>query len=174
MDDRGRRSLATIVAPRGRRAIENRPRWRTVTPDTDPSAFSGASGPPSAPAPRPRPGPYRVQLLEQVVRDELDLLVTPFRGAVMAGDDPHAVQAAEVAVDEGVPRLGAVVRALGEPEVPRGVFVPRVPGQVGVLVLGGGLNPAPLAAEHVLPSVDQLPRVGDPCLVHPVLRHRHP
>jgi hypothetical protein len=92
----------------------------------------------------------------------------------MAGDDPHAVQAAEVAVDESVPGLGAVVRALGEPEVPRGILVPRVPGQVGVLVLGGGLRPASLAAEHVLASVDQLPRVGDPGLVHPVLRHRHP
>src|SRR3954471_7177148 len=54
----------------------------------------------SAVPPVPRPGPYRVQLLEQVVRDELDLLVTPLRGAVMAGDDPHAVQAAEVAVDK--------------------------------------------------------------------------
>lgn len=67
-----------------------------------------------------------------------------------AGDDPDAVHAAEVAVDKSALGLRAVGGALGEREVPRGVLVPRVPRQLGVLVLGGGLNAAPLAAQHVL------------------------
>ena len=45
---------------------------------------------------------------------ELDLLVAPFGGPVLAGDQAHAVQAAEVAVDEGVPGLGTVAGPVGE------------------------------------------------------------
>jgi hypothetical protein len=33
---------------------------------------------------------------------EFDLLVPPFRGAVVAGDQPHPVQATKVAVDERI------------------------------------------------------------------------
>ena len=65
-----------------------------------------------------------VEQLQELVGGELDLLVTPFRGPVMGGDQPGAVQAPEVAVDEGVARLGLVGRAIGEPEVPGRVLVP--------------------------------------------------
>ena len=66
---------------------------------------------------------------------ELDLLVAPFGGAVQAGDQAHAVEAAaEVAIDEGVPRLGLVGGAVGEGQVPLGVFLPGVGFQEGVLV----------------------------------------
>ena len=74
---------------------------------------------------------------------------------------PAAVHPAEVAVDEGVPGLGLVVGALGEPEVPVGVLLPGVGLEVGVLVLGGRLHVTPVAVEHVLAGVDQLAGVGD-------------
>ena len=44
----------------------------------------------------------------------------------------------EVAVDEGVARLRAVLRAHGQAEVPFGVVVPRVRLEVGVLVAARG------------------------------------
>ena len=50
-----------------------------------------------------------VQLLQEPVRRQLDVLVAPLRGAVDARDEPAAVDLGEVAVDEGVPRLGLVV-----------------------------------------------------------------
>ena len=46
------------------------------------------------------PGPGGVESLEEVVRREFDLLVTPLGGAVVARDDAHAVHAPEVAVHE--------------------------------------------------------------------------
>ena len=48
-----------------------------------------------------------------------------------------------------------VARALGQAEVPRGVLLPRVPLQVGVLGSGARLHLAPVAVEDVLPRVDQ-------------------
>jgi hypothetical protein len=48
-----------------------------------------------------------VEVLQQVVRRELDLLVAPLGGAVDARDQPAAVDPAEVAVDERVARLVA-------------------------------------------------------------------
>ena len=41
----------------------------------------------------------------------------PLRGSVRAGDQPHPVDPTEVAVDEGVARLRAVLRAHGQAEV---------------------------------------------------------
>src|SRR5207248_4614083 len=61
----------------------------------------------------------------------------------------------EVAVDERVPGLGLVAGAVGEAEMPPGVFVPGVPFQVVVLVAGAGLYLPPVAVEHVLTAVDQ-------------------
>ena len=55
-----------------------------------------------------------VEVLEEVVGGQLDLLVAPLGGPVLAGDQAHAVEAAEVAVDEGVPSLGLVAGAIGE------------------------------------------------------------
>src|SRR3954451_23150661 len=78
-------------------------------------------------------GPRAVQQLQQVVRGQLDLLVTPLRRPVVAGDDPHAVHAAEIAVHEGVAGLRLLVRSLGEREMPGAVLGPGVLGQIGVL-----------------------------------------
>src|SRR4051812_45627607 len=102
---------------------------------------------------------------------ELDLLVTPFGRAVVAGDDPGAVDAAEVAVDERVARFGLVVGALGEPQVPRRVLLPRVRVEVPILRLGLGLHLAPVALENVLARVDQLLGLGDRGRVHRVRSH---
>ena len=60
------------------------------------------------------------------MRCELDLLVPPLGGTVVAGDQPHPVHAAEVAVDERIPRLRLLGRALGETEMPIRVFFPGV------------------------------------------------
>src|SRR4029453_16707719 len=91
-----------------------------------------------------------VEVLEQVVGGELDLLVAPLGGPALAGGPRHAVEAAEVAVDKGVPGLGLVGGAVGEGQVPLGVLLPGVGLQVGVLVVGAGLDVAPDALEHVL------------------------
>src|SRR5262249_34824411 len=72
----------------------------------------------------------RVEQLQELVCGELDRLVAPLGCAVVAGDDAGPVDAAEVAVDERVACLRPVVRAVGEPEVPGGVLVPRVRRQV--------------------------------------------
>ena len=76
-----------------------------------------------------------VQRLQEVVRRQLDLLVPPFGSTVVAGDDPHPVDPAEVAEHERVARLRPVRGAVGEPEVPGRVLVPAVVLEVGVLVL---------------------------------------
>ena len=56
----------------------------------------------------PRSSARLVQQLQELVGCELDLFVTPFRGAVMAGDDPRPMQTAEVAIDECVAGLCVV------------------------------------------------------------------
>src|SRR3954468_18503590 len=110
-------------------------------------------------------GPRGVQQLQQVVGGQLHLLVPPLRRAVVAGDDPHPVHPPEVAVDERVARLGLVVRAVGEGEVPGAVLVPRVARQVVVLVVGGRLNTAPLNAQDVPAGGGPLPRGRPPPLL---------
>ena len=57
---------------------------------------------------------------------QLDGLVAPFGGAVLAGDQPRAVHAPQVAVDEGVSGLGPVLGAIGQAEVPFRIGVPVV------------------------------------------------
>ena len=86
-----------------------------------------------------RSGRDVVEVLEQVVGRQLDRLVAPLRGSVHARDEPAAVHPTQVAVDEGVARLGLVGRALGEPEVPRRVVVPAVALHEGVLGVSVGL-----------------------------------
>ena len=54
---------------------------------------------------------------------ELDLLVAPFGGPVLAGDQAHTVEAAEVAILEGALGLGLVAGAVGEGQVPEGVLL---------------------------------------------------
>jgi hypothetical protein len=46
-----------------------------------------------------------VQQLQELVGCELDFFVTPFRCAVMAGDDPRPMQTVEVAIEECVAGL---------------------------------------------------------------------
>ena len=65
------------------------------------------------------------------------------RGPVHAGDEAAAVDPAQVAVHERVARLGPVRGALGEPEVPGRVLLPRVRLEVGVLVSALRLRPRP-------------------------------
>jgi hypothetical protein len=88
------------------------------------------------------------------VRGELDLLVLPLRGAVLARDETHAVHPPEIPVDERVTRLGLVVGVVGECKVPLRVLVPGVGLQKGVLVGGLGLRVAPVALDDVLMRVD--------------------
>jgi hypothetical protein len=53
-------------------------------------------------------GARSIQELQEIVGRELDLLVSPFCGAVMARDQAGAVEATEVSVDEGVSRLSLI------------------------------------------------------------------
>ena len=112
-------------------------------------------------------GAHPVEALQEVVRGELDLLVPPLGRPVDARDQAGAVHPAEVAVDEGVPRLGLVVGALGEPEVPGGVLLPGVPLEVGVLRRRRAAAPRPSrcrgrtagrrsAPRRVVPLLDSL------------------
>src|SRR5215203_2135119 len=86
--------------PSGTNAIlrlDDRPRpirgWRTSSRTSFESAKSSARV---------------VQQLQELVGCELDLFVTPFRCAVMAGDDPRPMQTAEVGIDECVAGLCVV------------------------------------------------------------------
>ena len=102
---------------------------------------------------------------------ELDLLVPPLRGPILAGDQAHPMDATEVPVDEGVPGLGVVAGSVCQPEVPFGIVVPRMRLQEGVLVLGARLNVAPCALEHVLVSLDEPSGMCYGAFVHRVRRH---
>ena len=99
---------------------------------------------------------------------ELDLLVSPLGCPVVAGDQPHSMHAAEVAVHEGVPRLGFLGRAVGETEMPGGVLVPRVGLEERVLLAGARLDVLPARADDVLARIDQLLCVPDGVLVQDV------
>jgi hypothetical protein len=116
----------------------------------------------------PSSGARSVEVLQELVRCELDLLVPPLRGSVVAGDQPHPVQTAEVAVDERVARLRLLGHALGDAEMPGGVLVPGVRLQERVLLSCARLHVLPARAEHVLACVDQPLRVPDCVLVHRV------
>src|SRR4051794_6355677 len=112
-----------------------------------------------------------VEFLQEVVRGNLDLLVSPFRSSVDAGDQAGPMHPAEVAVHERVSRLRLVVRALGQAEVPGGVLVPRVTFEKGVTRVRVGLHLAPVAVQDVLLRLDQLARLCDSALVDLVPRH---
>jgi hypothetical protein len=105
-------------------------------------------------------GGRSIEELQEIVGRELDLLVPPFRSAVVARDQAGAVEAAEVFVDEGVSRLGLVLGAIGESEVPFAVLAPRVRREKRVLVFGSGLDVTPVAVEDVLAPTDEVPCAG--------------
>jgi len=113
-----------------------------------------------------------VEALKQVVRGELDLLVAPLGSAEVAGDDARSMDAPEVAEDEGVPRLGLVVGARGQTQMPACVRLPIVLREIRVLVVGARLDLAPVAVEHVLASVDEPPGMLHRALVDRVAGHR--
>jgi hypothetical protein len=56
-----------------------------------------------------------VELLQKLVCGELDCLVSPLGGAVVAGDQPRAMNAPEVPEHESVARLGVLVCASVSP-----------------------------------------------------------
>jgi len=95
-------------------------------------------------------------VLQQIVGGDLDVLVPPFGGAVDAGDQPGPVDTAEIPVDERVPRLGLVLGAVRQPEVPGRVVVPAVRLEIGILRGGVGLDVTPVTVQYVLLGVDQL------------------
>src|SRR5450432_535318 len=117
-------------------------------------------------------GAGAVEVLQQVMGCEFDLLVPPLRGPVLTCDQAHAMDTAKVPVDERVPGLGLVGGAIGQAEMPACVLVPRVRLQEGVLILGLGLAGPPVAVEHVLACVDELPRPRHRALIHRVGGHQ--
>jgi hypothetical protein len=118
-----------------------------------------------------RSGAGLVEQLQQLVRGELDVLVPPLGCPVVAGDEPHPMQATEVAVDKRVPRFGLLRCTVGEAEMPLRVLVPAVRGEERVLGRGSGLNRAPVAPQDVLASLNQPLRASDAPFVDRVGRH---
>src|SRR5262249_25907448 len=112
-----------------------------------------------------------VQVLQELVRGELDLLMPPLGRPVVACDDAHAMDATEIPVDKRVPGLGVGGGTVGEPEMPSGVFLPPVRLPEGLPFAGVGLNLAPVAAKQVLALVDELSRPVDGLRVHGVRGH---
>jgi hypothetical protein len=102
---------------------------------------------------------------------KLDLLVPPLRGTVVAGDQPHPVQTAKVAINKRIAPLRLLVRAVSTAEMPGGVLLPGVRLQERVLLLCSRLHVLPSRAGHVLARIDQPLRVPDRVLVHGVGRH---
>ena len=121
-----------------------------MTEPVDARTTNGSKGIDSGPALAARSGALRVQVLEEVVGGQLDLLVAPFGGTELAGDQAHPVDAPEVAVDERVAALRLIGRPVGEAQVPGRVVVPGVGREEPVLVLGARLGFAPVALEDVL------------------------
>jgi two-component system OmpR family sensor kinase len=112
-----------------------------------------------------------VKPLEELVRGELDLLVPPLGGAVMAGDQAHPVESLEIAVDKRVASLGLVGRALSQAEMPGGIVVPGVGFQERVLLPCTRLHVLPARPQHVPARVDQPLGVPDRVLVHHIGGH---
>ena len=102
-----------------------------------------------------------VELLQQIVGGNLHDLVAPFRRSIDARDQPAPMNSAKVTEHEGISRLRLIRSALGQTEVPRGVLVPRVPLQIGVLDVCLRLDLAPVALENVLASLDEFPGPPD-------------
>src|ERR1039457_7482599 len=76
------------------------------------------------------PGGGWVEPLQQFVGCQLDRLMPPLRRAIVAGDDPGAVDAAEVADHKRVSGFGLFARAVGQAEKPLRVFLSPVALQI--------------------------------------------
>jgi hypothetical protein len=107
----------------------------------------------------------RIQILEKLVRSELDLLVPPFGSAVVAGDQAHPVQSPEVAVHKCIARLRLVGGAFGQSEVPERIVLEPMCLQERVLLAGARLHVLPARPENVLVGIDQPLRMRDRVLV---------
>src|ERR687891_415869 len=103
---------------------------------------------------------------------ELDFLVPPLRSSVLTRNQAHAMDTTEVSIDERISGLGVVFGAVGEPEMPFGIFIPGVRLQEGVLVGGAGLDVAPIAVEYVLVGIDESSRSCYGVVVDRVRSHR--
>jgi hypothetical protein len=101
---------------------------------------------------------------------EFDLLVPPLRGTVVAGDQPHPVQTAEVAVDERVARLRLLGRALGRPRC-QAAYSSQGASSGTRSAPCARLHVLPTRAQHVLARVDQPLRVPNSILVERVGGH---
>ena len=170
------RALAEVACPpSGADIYQTRCRKRSThrrcpaTPDSA-SRFTGRPGP-TGPGRTLSSGDPAVEVLQQLVRGELDLLVPPLRCTVVAGDQPHPMETTEVAEDECVARFGLLSRALGEAEMPARVLLPGVRLQEHVLLTGAWLHVLPPRTEHVLAGVDQPLRLPDRIPVHHIGGH---
>jgi hypothetical protein len=61
-------------------------------------------------------GSLAIEVLQEMVGSEFDLLVSPLRGSVLAGDQAGSVHSPEVAVDEAVPGLDVPTCTFGQSE----------------------------------------------------------
>jgi hypothetical protein len=113
-------------------------------------------------------------MLQEIVRSKLDLLVSPFRGAVDAGDEGCPVHPAEIADHERISSFRLLSDTSGEAEMPGGVLLPGMPFQKGVLGIRARLHFTPVAVEHVLLGVDQPAAVAHRGFIQRVLRHAVP
>jgi hypothetical protein len=69
-------------------------------------------------------GSLAIEVLQEIMGSEFDLLVSPLRGSVLAGDQAGSVHSPEIAVDEAVPGLGVLTCTFGQSEEPFGVVFP--------------------------------------------------
>src|SRR5205823_11967906 len=116
-------------------------------------------------------GACLVQELKQLVRGQLDLLVTPLGRPVLAGDQSRSMDTAKIPIDERVAAFGLVRRFVVQPEVPFAVFVPCVSFEERVLVVSSGLNFAPVAVERVLAGLDETAGMRDRAVLDRIRRH---
>ena len=65
-----------------------------------------------------------VEVLEELMRSELDILVTPLRGPVLTGNQARPMDAAKVPINECVSGLRIVAGTFCEPQMPLGVLIP--------------------------------------------------
>src|ERR1022692_510192 len=158
--------------PKPLRLPPPRPPTRPLSPRRALRHRMPASCEPTAPRVPAGSGAGAVEMLQQVMSCELNLLVAPLRGPVLACDQAHAMDAAKVPVDERIPCLGLIGGTIGQAEMPRCVLVPRVRLQEGVLIVGLGLAGPPVAVEHVLACVDELPRPRHRALIDRVGSHQ--
>ena len=81
------------------------------------------------------------------------------------------MHAAEIAIDERIPRLRLLARALGETEMPSRELLPRVRLEERVLLTRARLHILPARAKHIPARIDQPFRVPDRVVFQRVAGH---